>query len=689
MTTTDELIKERDIYYFPNAGLVAETGNLKGLIARGCEAFYREIFGDRFWDAMDSVETDDKHHSETVQWHWDSRTALLRGERPPNDWFVNFPTWARANLKTTLGRAMLIVDAMLTFDAKEQGYALIPGGTKAKIRTTALSLERALHAEKVKQYCPQLSQVEKNPYGHSRGWTADFITTKAGYTFHFIGLDEGVAGANMDNVRPTFIMPDDIDSREDSPVISENRFHTFTSEVLPTRQANTLVYWAQNLISRYSVRYRIEKQRVKVLTNRKPSQPIPAVRNLQTEQRTIDGIVKDVVIGGQCTWKIWSLQRVQDEIDTYGLPAFERECQHEVDQSKEGLILYNYDDDVHVISESEFALKYGQHAWKVWRKKPGNDWARTKTDKHANVAGWLMKSPQSSVLPNITFFRPYSFPSDSAPEDVAERLLSSLSKYAYKETTWAQLRKDLLRRANADVHTSTVADKMAFERGELGRTIPKYSKPLLQRCNVQQGEMSHEMDTVRKIYANIYGLGMKGTNPGKHGGTEKFIAELRVDYESPHPLRPGISGYTQWFMIAPDDILRPYQVGDKTVYLPKAYPDAMLTDELVDSDLARFQFRNCRYRDPVLTVTGEVVNDPLKLYDDFFNYMQMAYSGAPLHGDSLTFDQKIDLLIPADTKEALLDPDRDKFVTQLDYEFQKDIAVETLTRPEDRYEDFI
>jgi hypothetical protein len=209
---------------------------LKELINQGWLATYAELFGQSFIDSLDSAETSDRHHSEAIEWHFQSRISLCEGRRPDDDYFVYFPTWSRGNLKTTIGRAMLIVDALISFAYDIQGYALIPGGTKKKVRGTAISLETSLHNPKIKEYCPELSQVDKNEYGHSKGWTADFIKTKSGYVFHFIGLDEGVAGANVENIRPTFIMPDDIDSREDSPVIAETRFHVFTSEILPARQ---------------------------------------------------------------------------------------------------------------------------------------------------------------------------------------------------------------------------------------------------------------------------------------------------------------------------------------------------------------------------------------------------------------------------------------------------------------------
>jgi len=1043
---------------------------LLDLIEKGWEPFYREIFGDSLVDAFDSAETGDTHHSDAVSWHWNARIALLNGKRPPDDYFVYFPTWSRGNMKTSIGRAMLITDAMLSYAYGQRGYALIPGGTKAKVKGNAVSVEAMLKMPTVQKYCPALSKVETNVYGRSRGWTADFISTQAGYVFHFIGLDEGVAGANVDNVRPTFLMPDDVDSRETSPVISESRLNILTSEIIPTRQANTLVYWAQNLISRYSVRYRIEQQQERVLVDRKFSDPVPAVRGLVTEQRTIGGIIKDIVVAGKPTWRGWDIQRVQDEINSYGLPAFLREChpagtrvrlgwnenvpieqirvgdrvlthqnrlrpvselirreysgdlykfklanasvplqttanhpllaavpptnwrwqgkkrdpatlsvqwhkaseltkgayllepvpteppitqdglavwtfteassgrpakgtqviratpelmrlvgyylaegsigtgsvsltfhenekeyiadvvrlfkqvfgltakkrpdngrsvkiechsaiaasffksvgvgshfksvpdwvfmssndlikeliigywrgdgckdpsgfayntvseqlaehirllllrlgivaglyrlkerdvtlpqgtryrrsqhwqgdinghyatkmgelvgvehkststrsscfihagyvwkpirgvktesvedfpvfnfevdedesyvaenisshncQHEVEGDDEGKILYNYDDDVHVISESEFSAVYGSmDAWLPWRKKWANDWARTKTDKHANVAAWLTVSDQSTKLPNFTFLmHPTSFPANTAPEDVAESILSYLSPFAYKDVTWERLRKDVLKRTNADIHTRTIAERISYEHGELSRVIPLYSKPLLQRCNVQAGDMSHEQDTVRKIYTSVYGLGMKPVNPKKHGGVEAINREMMVDYTEPHPFRAGQNGYSQWFVVVPDDKTREYnKIDGKPVYMPKPYPLAMQTKDLWHDDLFRFQCSNFRYRDPVLTAIGEVVDDPLKLYDDFPQMLQMMAVGSPLRGTSLTTDQKLRLIMPQQVQKEMAEAKTgaERWISSMNYEFERSIA-EAKLKPIDA-EDF-
>jgi hypothetical protein len=673
--------------YLSEGILASHQEKLLALIQKGWEPFYREIFGDKLVDVFDSVETDDMHHTEAVEWHWYGRLALLTGERPPNDHFAYFPTWSRGNMKSSLLRTMTVTDAMLSYAYGEQGYALMPAGTKGKVRGNALSIEELLHSAKVIEYCPDLSKVRSNVYGRSRGWTANFISTEAGYVFHFVGVDEGVAGANVDNVRPTWIGIDDIDDRNQSPVISETRFRVLTSEILPTRQQNTLIFWAQNLINRWSVRYRVESQQEKILVNRRKNDPIPAVRNPVWQQKVVDGLVKDILVAGECTWRGWNLQRAQDEIDTYGREAFERECLHMVTESKEGLILYNYNDDVHVISESEFSSVYGsKDIWLSWRKKCGNDWARTKTDKHANVAAWLTVSSQDSELPNYTFLmHPMSFPPESAPEDVAERLLSCLDPYAYKDNqkqvTWGELRKELLKRANSDAHTKTVQEKIAYEHGELAKIIPKYTKPLLYRCNVQQGDMSHEASTPRKIYASIYGMGMRPVNPHKHGGIELINREMQVDYDTPHPFRPNQMGFTRWFMVVPDDKNSPYtnQQG-ATVYLPKKYPEAIQTKDLHDDDLFRFHFCNWRYREPTLTASGEVIDDPLKMFDDAGNLLQMMAVGSSLQGTLLNKEQKIRMLMPRQTLEGMktAKTSGDRLVSALAYEWSREIAELTL-----------
>lgn len=659
---------------------------LKVLVDQGWTDCYTEWFGRSFVDALAP------HHVEAIEWHWSSRIAFVTETKP--QYLAYFPIWSRGHLKSSIAERIVVADAMISTAYKKAGYALYLSANKEKVQEHIANIETLMSSEGVTKWNPKLATPQRTEItNQQRKWTASFLKTDVNFSIQGGTLESGLAGSRVDDTRPTLIIPDDVDGREDSPVIAESRLRQFTTGILPMRQDNTLVFFAQNLISRYSMMYRIHKGISRVLTNRKPSEPIPAVKDLVTEQQVIDGIIKDIYISGEPTWHVWDARRIQDEIDTEGLESFKKECQHEVDEDKQGRILYNYDDDTHVISESEFESVYGKNAWKYWRKKCGNDWARTKTDKHANVAVWMTVSDSASPLPNMTFWmHPMSFPPNSAPEDVAERLLSCLSPYAYDKVTWSDLRRDIVRKTRSDIYTGTVAEQISYEHGELSRVIPKYSAPLLQEYNVTSGEMSHEQDTVRKIYSSIYALTLRATNPRKHGGTELINRMMRVDKEMPHPFRSDTQGYSQWYMVVPDDKTARYkEINGVKVYPPRPYPMSLQTKDMDDSDLARFHLANCRYRPPTLTAAGEEIDTPEKIYDDFFNLFQMLTVGGQLTGTSLTTEQKINMTIPKQAIESLATAktSTERLGAALIYEFERDIAEQKI-RPqvEDDYDEW-
>lgn len=315
-------------------------------------------------------------------------------------------------------------------------------------------------------------------------------------------------------------------------------------------------------------------------------------------------------------------------------------------------MIHNYDDAVHVISQSEFESVFGERTMpKHWPKEWGNDWARTKTAKHANVAMWRTVSAQNGPLPGFTFlFYPMSFKANAQPEDVAERVLSCLSEFVdttrqsergftprptqgpLERTSWSDLRRDELIRANALAHTQTQLDRIEYERSVLAEVIPQYAEPLLAEHNVVGGVNSHEREDIRLIYNEVYALKCEGVNPGKFGGVEQINRDMAVDYNEPHPFRPAQLGFTRTFIVVPDDTTqRPTTVTttingverEIEVYPPEPYPDDLQPDDLHDDRLIRYQMMNWRLRDPKITETGEQIDDPLKMNDDFGNLWQM------------------------------------------------------------------
>lgn len=624
----------------------------------GWEAGYSAAFGEGFVSGLA------EHHKEAINWHWDARLAFLNGEYPEYDAY--FPIWSRGHNKSGVARRVAVTDGILSFQRNTPAYILYLSRNKDMALKHAKSIETLLQSRRVKSICPEISEVQRNDQKRSKGWTASFIYTKANVIFHFAGIDEGLAGGNIEtnieedtddltfrpDVRVSLFVPDDIDGREDSPVIAESRFKILTEEVLPMGQDNSLVFFAQNLISRYSVMYRIQKQHVRVLTGRKPTKPIPAVLNLVTKVKTVDGIVRDMYVSGEPTWPVWDASRIQHEINRFGLPSFERECQHNVEQDTEGLVLKNWHDKVHVISYSEFESIYGtRDIPQRWGKRVFNDWARTKTKFHANVAGIVTTSSQNSRMPGLTFlFHPMSFPAGSAPEDVAERLLSVISpKVKTKEGrffTWKQLITSTLQKTDLEKLIPDLTKLINARRSVLAEVLPDYVRPILRAQHYNDFRGSHEQSKTGAlwVYQRVFGLPFSATNPGGDGGVDSINLLQTVDYEQEHPFRPGVEGLgrTNFYVVTDDDRSQtPVIIDGVRVYPPKPYNDALIPDELHDADLFRYQAVNCRFRDPQLTPAGEKDGDILKLNDDFLNGLMFLFYDSMPQAVSLTEREKI------------------------------------------------
>jgi hypothetical protein len=628
--------------------LISSPSDASTLEAQGWRAWYAEIFGQSFVDALAP------HHQEAIEWHWESRMSLRRGEKP--DYNSYFPIWSREHMKSAVARRMVVTDACLSVSPlnpfERGGYCLYVSRNKSMVLKHALSIESLITSDRVKAYYPLLSEVKRNVQGGSKGWQATFLNTKADFVFHFSGMDEGLAGGNVEDWRVTMMCLDDIDGREDSPVISEHRFNTLTAEILPMAQDGTLVFFAQNLISRYSSMYRIQKGHARVLTDRKPTQPIKAFNNLVTDVQTVDGIVKDVIVSGEPTWHLFDLAKGQDRMNREGKPAFMRERQHEVEQDSEGLVLKNWNDKVHVIKLSDFARMYGtREIPQRWYKYVFNDWARTKTKYHANVAGIVAVSGQYERLPGCVFlFHPMSFPANTSPEDVARRLLAAISRTAPASGTrnrcdWDDLITSTLQKSNLEHYLSDTTELIQKRRSVLAKIIPPIVKPLLKIQNYKLFRGSHEQNKTGalSVYRDVFGLPFIATNPGGDGGVDAINFLMKVDYSVDHPFRQTEKGYTNFFVVVNDEDFE--------------YNESLTPDDLHDSDLARHQFKNWRYRDPHLTVQGEKEGELLKMNDDFGNGLMMLFHDQSVKAAPLTGSEMVEEKIHPNLKASQIEKD--------------------------------
>ena len=369
----------------------------------------------------------------------------------------------------------------------------------------------------------------------------------------------------------------------------------------------------------------------------------------------------------------------QEELQRIGEDSFRSECQHEVEQSKIGLVHKVYNDSVHAISESQFASVFGSNdAWKSWHKVPFSDWARTKTKFHANVAGYLAVSSQNTPVPGITICIPFSFEANSSPADVANRMLTALTPFAYEKKTWSSLIDDAWKRTNEQHHFKTEMERMDFLKNSYSRLIPQYSRPILQKYKVRGGVNSHSEDQVRGIFNAGFGFGFQPSNPAKTDALEDIDAAMRIDFNEPHIFDKTKRGYSRWAVLCPDDYTKePVFIKGMAVYPPLPYPDDMEGDALHDSPLFRYQMCNRRFADPKMTELGENIDVMQKLDDDFGQALQMVYLKKLLQNVALTEEERIDSLIPTEIKQALVEK-KDPMVARMNYDFHKNLAVQTL-----------
>jgi hypothetical protein len=582
----------------------------------GWHAWYTEIFGEGF------TYNFAPHHEEALDWHWQAllaKRAGLKVERPA------YPAiWPRGHRKSNIVRAMVVADACLS----APGYCLYVSCTKGKVRGHAISIEGLLSSSKVREYYPKVSTVKRNTQGASKGWTADFIYCDAGYIFHYIGLDQGVAGANVEDVRPSFIVLDDVDDREDSPLISDNRLHVLTRAVLPTRQENTLVFIAQNYISRHGAIYRIHSGKVRVLTNRVITQPIPALVGLSTEPRLMpDGLIHDVVTAGEPTWPWYDRERAQEEIDTIGLSSFIAECQHDVESDLADLVLPEFTEPVHIVDWTHFNRTYGLHpdnreCPSTWQRYVGHDWGAS--EGHACCVVFFAVASQNSLFPGTVFVEKLlSFGPGTLAGTVAHAVLGWVLRHAHadmKRYTDFQL----LDRAvgdPTDLMAKAARDRVGAELADL----PQY----------RMWHMGHDHKAVRDIYRIIYGLPFQPCNPKRDGGVPQLRQHLRCDMQSEHPFTPNAYGVSRFYgLCAPDQIKTPRN------------------DEGLK--LLRDQFPEWRWRPPTLTASGVLDERPMKQYDDVGNAAMMVFTHFSLGAAPLTRAERFVQNIPPDMRYASL-----------------------------------
>lgn len=285
------------------------------------------------------------HQRELWEWVW-----AMRAERPR----PHVAIWAREGGKST--NARLAVAALLARGVRR--YGLYISGTQEQADAGVADVAALLESPAVAAYYPALGQRAVGKFGTAKGWRRNRLQTMSGAVLEALGLEaKSVRGLLREHLRPDLHVYDDVDNLHDSLEATAKKIRTITRSILPTGTSRTAVLVVQNLIIPTGYVAGLASGAEGSLADRYVNGPVPAIHGLETyrweigqeipqdvrEASTVDlshfqginrGItVRNIIIGGEASWvEGQSIEACQKLIDTYGLAAFLREQQHEVEE---------------------------------------------------------------------------------------------------------------------------------------------------------------------------------------------------------------------------------------------------------------------------------------------------------------------------------------------------------------------
>ena len=174
--------------------------------------------------------------------------------------------------------------------------------------------------------------------GRQTAWRLQQIRANNGFSIVSMGLDSAIRGAKLDDQRPDLIIFDDIDARFDSEKTVAKKIQTITTSILPTGSTDCAVIFVQNKIHADSIVSQLCDDKVDFLRDRETATVEPAVIGLEWQQVIQeDGSPRYKITAGTATWAGQSLQTCESQLNDWGILAFLRESQHEVDEVEGGL----------------------------------------------------------------------------------------------------------------------------------------------------------------------------------------------------------------------------------------------------------------------------------------------------------------------------------------------------------------
>jgi hypothetical protein len=367
------------------------------------------------------------YHIQFWSWYWRLTAKRKRGEPLTQEQLTFLALWARGCGKSANIEWACIVEGAMGLE----GYVLYVCSTQSSANSHVADIRRRLESDDVATYFPHLSDPEIGKHGNRYGWRQDFLITKGGWAIRPVGLDVAVRGLREEDLRPTMIVFDDIDTYTMTPQTAEENLRRIARDILPSGTANTIQLVAQNLIAEHCSVNQIYTGRTDILTDHEVS-----FRPAFTPETLVIHTNIDIETGrtrhridenSQPTWEAFSIAEAQQALNKSGLESFMAEYQHDFTFDKSDKVIPEYlDYPVHVISWSQFEEKFKTryHVPTHWQIGVGLDIGYTAS--HLSAWTWIAVASEDSKLPNARFrYRGRTFTGVSI-NDQAEEILRSV-----------------------------------------------------------------------------------------------------------------------------------------------------------------------------------------------------------------------------------------------------------------------
>lgn len=549
-------------------------------------------------------------HDQYWAWLWElQQLRRIKADLEERELGALVP-WGRGLAKSTSLEFTAVSEGALI----EQAFGLYISSTQDKANEHVAAVRDAVEASEVSHYYPGLSNPRVGKFGNQRGWRRDALYTDNGFAIVGVGLDQGIRGLKDISQRPTIFFIDDIDERNDTPLLVEKKWKTILHDILPMAelsQPKPITIFAQNLIHRGSVMAKTMHREIPLLSHRKQFGPINTFKDdLVIEKREN----RKVIIAGTPNWERIGIPEAQILLDNIGEDAFRSECQNEMIVSREERVLAEFEESLHVITWSMFAAVVGTPKIPThWQIHWGHDWGTTGPHAHpAILTGCAVGAEDSPVKGDAFLFYTLTADAGMTEHQIARKLIGDLSRYIWHPGV-AAAQALLL----ASDKVSDESEMWALRR-QAGNQIPCTS-----------ARMSHEQtQNAMRTYNLKWGFRFQPCDPGKTVGLSQINHYLEPDRSRHHPFKPDVMGKPSMYLVVDDDQL--LEAKDDRGF-KRAREEAM----------------TLRW-DP--NIAGRDV--PMKRGDDFVDSLKMIAQGFRMRATGLTQAQQLDAQLPEGWKSS-------------------------------------